>query len=1083
MRIILKNSFFSVVCFLTVLFFGMSCQRENGPVEQEPGSPVALESGEAALSFRVSTPVVVDNTKSVITDTYFETGIRSILILVLGEDGSWKSTYKEASSGYLSTGTGVAALELDAVRVRACYQDYTVYAFVNMGNVMDNMPVDASGKPTPDAYVYSLPVAYPDLGTRGMPMCAKETVDTDDLPAGGQANVVLTLRRLMAKVVISVNKTGMTGENAGVLNSSIIRVRQVPRVIRPFASGGSGALEVAELYGGVGASYTDTDYYSFSAGAAAGAAYHTNVTTLYVPENYQGVGSETNQEKKATAPGETPTGRQALATFLEYKASKSGTNDGISGNLTYKAYLGENVVNDYNVIGDKVYRATLNLSWNGLFYDGDWRVDNSDITDGRILTLSKETPHTTSSSFTDWGRLRRNVASQLYVNFSRDGGASWVHSAKDIDGWPYGWDLYIDGVKQAAGGSATAAGDLGWSYIGDPSRDQLFITPGPSSVASSVHTLQVKSADGRVVSNEVSFEVSSSLTLAWDTVSPEYVAQRGRLYPTDLEDPSATVVYTITSGNTKVRLNSATDAQSTMVGLLAEGTATIHAECAATDQSGDMVINIVAPTLDWGGPLSLYAHPDGGDSCDGEDGMSGHRPLPAYYKPGEYSTAFVRKVGSVTTLAVNYNLASDLYDELLAFTPSVTSPLLKVSSEGYGDIILYVDKLTSGTTSYPLKQEEEIGELIVSPKSASTGVESISATVYSVDPFSAYDSYRASPVSVDKSRDINDLSVINSSDLTSARTAWSIANTTYNVSFPAISGGNSYKGLEVFLNGSSTSTSTIKSQMTGTPGGTVSWPSMVTNRLSEDTAGVIELKGFVKNRYSSEKIYSPTFYKGRLFRHGAVVAYVSNPLDSYSTHAPWTTNDMRVSCRYFGKVSGYTSSGLAFAFPDVGTHRTNETYYIQWSDYVHDMYGYRGACKVKRNGALRPVTDVNQYNEGVGYLFDVEDICGTASSYDVDIHGPSLNPHDAHEGYFCGDSSISGNTGKDGVGDKGAMMYFLPRSSQYPKYGSIRVANEGLVFIKPDGSPTHNYSSTVTGCGYFVLHTFDGNGLIEDRWL
>ena len=529
MRIILKNSFFSVVCFLTVLFFGMSCQRENGPVEQEPGSPVTLESGEAALSFCVITPVVGVDTKSVITDTYFETGIRSILILVLGEDGSWKSTYKEASSGYLSTGTGVAALDLDAVKVRACYQDYTVYAFVNMGNVMDNMPVDASGKPTPDAYVYSLPVAYPDLGTRGMPMCAKVTVDTDDLPAGGQANVVLTLRRLMAKVVISVNKTGMTGENAGVLNSSIIRVRQVPRVIRPFAAGGSGALEVAELYGGVGAAYTDTDYYSFSAGSAAGAAYHTNVTTLYVPENYQGVGSETNQEKKATAPGETPTGRQALATFLEYKASKSGTNDGISGNLTYKAYLGENVVNDYNVIGDKVYRATLNLSWNGLFFDGDWRVDNSDITDSRRLYLST-TANASSASF-DWGRLRRNVASQLYVNFSRDGGSTWVHSAKDIDAWPYGWDLYIDGVKQAAGAAATAAGDLGWSYIGDPSRDQLFITPGPSSVSSTPHTLQVKSSDGRIASNIVTFDVGlSPLGGKWmNDTAPLYVAQRGKI--------------------------------------------------------------------------------------------------------------------------------------------------------------------------------------------------------------------------------------------------------------------------------------------------------------------------------------------------------------------------------------------------------------------------------------------------------------------------------------------------------------------------------------------------------------------------
>ena len=597
MRIILKNSFFSVVCFLTALFFGvLSCQREDGPVKQEPGSSVALESGEAALSFRVSTPVVGDDTKSVITDTYFETGIRSILILVLGEDGSWKSTYKEASSGYLSTGTGVAALDLDAVRVRACYQDYTVYAFVNMGDVMDNMPVDASGKPTPDAYVYSMPVAYPDLGTRGMPMCAKATVDTDDLPAGGQANVVLTLRRLMAKVVISVNKTGMTGENAGVLNSSIIRVRQVPRVIRPFAAGGSGALEVAELYGGVGAAYTDTDYYSFSAGAAAGAAYHTNVTTLYVPENYQGVGSETSQEKKATAPGETPTGRQALATFLEYKASKSGTNDGISGNLTYKAYLGENVVNDYNVIGDKVYRATLTLSWNGLFFDGDWRVDNSDITDGRRLYLST-TANASSASF-DWGRLRRNVASQLYVNFSRDGGSSWVHSAKDIDGWPYGWDLYIDGVKQAAGASATAAGDLGWSYVGDPSRDQLFITPGPSSVASSVHTLQVKSADGRVASNEVTFEVSQPLNFFWPYGSGSYyVAQRPILVQnTGLDDSSATITYAEKNGSPNVEIEQMSKT-SMYLNLLAAGEYTIVAT-ASNGQTGEVTFTVQDPVIE-----------------------------------------------------------------------------------------------------------------------------------------------------------------------------------------------------------------------------------------------------------------------------------------------------------------------------------------------------------------------------------------------------------------------------------------------------------------------------------------------------
>lgn len=1046
-----------VLCILSVLLaaVAVSCRSETPErvsFEKERDFPAEIRL--------VLSTTEVDGTKSQYEESVLE-AIRNVWFIGIDETGFRQTAYFTESELNHSG----ASLQCPPMSFRSGSR-IRLYVTANMGDLSE--AVLSEGTPDMMALEYFLPDPV-DFSATAMPMATQITFL---VPAGNTASTVhVILEPLLARLNISINKSGVSDHVvANVLASGAIKVKNANRRLRPF--GVSAATGTGDLFS------LDIDEETFSSSVSYDMT-HSDVV-LYVPENAMGdlLASGSTQWDKGNAPA---TGKN-YSTYIEYTCSKNAADDGIGGALSYRAYLGEDETHNFSVLRNTTYNCTLGLTWNGLFYDGDWRVENSDLTDGRILTLS-ETPHTTSSSFTDWGRLRRNVASQLYINFSRDGGASWVHSAKDIDGWPYGWDLYIDGVKQASGASATAAGDLGWAYTGVAAGDRLAITPGPSSVASSVHTLQVKSADGRVASNVVSFQVSSPLTLAWDTASPQYIAQRGRLYPTDLEVPSATVVYTITSGNTKVRLNSATDAQSTMVGLLAEGTATIHAECAATDQSGDMVINIVAPELSWGGPLSLYAHPDGGNSCDGKSGMSGHSPLPAYYKPGDYSTTLVRKLGSVTTLAVNNNLARDLYDELLAFTPSVTSPLLKVSSEGYGDIILYVDKLTSGTTSYPLEQGKEIGELIVSPKSTSIGVESIRATVYSVDPFSAYDSYRASSVSVDNSRDINDLSVINSSYLSSARSAWSIANTTYNVSFPAISGANSYKGLEVFLNGSSASASTIKSKMTGTPGGTVSWPSMVTNRLSEDTAGVFELKGFVKNRYSSERIYSPTFYRGRLFRHGAVVAYVSNPLDSYSTHAPWTTNDMRVSCRYFGKVSGYTSSGLAFAFPDVGTHRTNETYYIQWSDYVHDMYGYRGACKVKRYGELRAVTDVNQYNEGVGYLFDVEDICGTASSYDFDIHGPDLNPHEAHEGYFCGDSSISGNTGKDGVGDKGAMMYFLPRSSQYPKYDSIRVANESLVFIKPDGSPTHKYSSTVTGCGYFVLHTFDGNGLIEDRWL
>ena len=179
-------------------------------------------------------------------------------------------------------------------------------------------------------------------------------------------------------------------------------------------------------------------------------------------------------------------------------------------------------------------------------------------------------------------RLRRNVASQLYVNF--------------IDGWPYGWDLYIDGVKQAAGASATAAGDLGWSYVGDPSRDQLFITPGPSSVTLSTHTLQVKSADGRVASNEVTFEVSQPLNLYWSNDDDKYVAQMQRLSVTDRDESGLTITYTEKNGSDKLQFNGGTE-EGVNVGLLAAGDYTIVAT-ASNGQTGEISFSVSNPVVE-----------------------------------------------------------------------------------------------------------------------------------------------------------------------------------------------------------------------------------------------------------------------------------------------------------------------------------------------------------------------------------------------------------------------------------------------------------------------------------------------------
>ena len=100
-----------------------------------------------------------------------------------------------------------------------------------------------------------------------------------------------------------------------------------------------------------------------------------NDIVLYIAENRQGTGSGSSQAGKRPA-----SGRESLVTYLEYTATKSGASDGLSGNMTYRVYLGENETNNFDVVRDHVYEATLELSWNGLFYEGDWRVTTASDT-------------------------------------------------------------------------------------------------------------------------------------------------------------------------------------------------------------------------------------------------------------------------------------------------------------------------------------------------------------------------------------------------------------------------------------------------------------------------------------------------------------------------------------------------------------------------------------------------------------------------------------------------------------------------------------------------------------------------------
>ncbi len=528
------------IALLLVLpvFLGLSsCLREENPVVDEKGQEIIVADNEALLSFTVDSPVDAEMTKSVISDANFESGIRTLLVLIVGEDGSWKKSYKAASApSWLSAGVGNGVTMPD-VRVIADYQAYGIYVFANMGDIEASIPRDASGRILPESYVYALPDSYTEFNTTGMPMCASTTISASALKpyrSVGTHEVNLTLRRLMSKVNITVNKSGMlSGASDGsALAGGSLKLRQVPKVLRPFAAEADRrAQSASEMYS------ADTDWHNFTGGS--GKDVIDSGVTLYIPENRQGTGSGTTQSGKTPA-----SGREALATYLEYTATKSGSSDGVSGNLTYKAYLGENELSDFNVIGDKVYTATLSLSWNGM-WEASWRVSQGDWADTRALVISAAAGSTTAmiSSNTKAGsqKVRKSTPTAFYMNYFLDGtqASTIQHGRKDLSSWPYGWEVLVDGKTANMSGTsgviknATNQNLINWSY--DSATDCLSMEAIAGAPANTdIHTLQFRTLDGRKQSNVVYFTTSIPFEFRWEAdTAPNHVAQRGILYAID----------------------------------------------------------------------------------------------------------------------------------------------------------------------------------------------------------------------------------------------------------------------------------------------------------------------------------------------------------------------------------------------------------------------------------------------------------------------------------------------------------------------------------------------------------------------
>lgn len=240
---------------------------------------------------------------------------------------------------------------------------HKIYVLANLGNLCDAAPLRETEMQLFSCAVPSLAT----ISTGGVPMCGSVY-----LPAG-EGSARISLRRLMSRFFISV-KYGDTYLGSANLRPRNIKVRQSAKVFYPFAGGGSAVKNTDEVTDTGG----DEALFPLSSG---------NCVELFIPENCQGdlLSSDPLQMDKSMSNPELGTEKGYLCSYIEVYADKINGGDGISGEVTYRFFPGNGSARNFDIRGGYAYYIDLVLSWNGMFVEGNWKVERGNWLDERSL--------------------------------------------------------------------------------------------------------------------------------------------------------------------------------------------------------------------------------------------------------------------------------------------------------------------------------------------------------------------------------------------------------------------------------------------------------------------------------------------------------------------------------------------------------------------------------------------------------------------------------------------------------------------------------------------------------------------------
>ena len=190
----------------------------------------------------------------------------------------------------------------------------------------------------------------------------------EDFTVGSPSQRVrVDLERLVAKLVFSVDKSALKG-----LEINYARLCQSPRVVWPFRYPEGSRVETYD-------DVFDCDYASRNDLEALNAGEQVS---FYMLENCQGRILDGNTDPWAKVPENIP-GKESLCTYLEV-GGMFKTGFFYQGSVTYRLYLGQDSVSDFDIRRNTLMNASLYLT-DDAFDKISWRIDSSvSISDGYV---------------------------------------------------------------------------------------------------------------------------------------------------------------------------------------------------------------------------------------------------------------------------------------------------------------------------------------------------------------------------------------------------------------------------------------------------------------------------------------------------------------------------------------------------------------------------------------------------------------------------------------------------------------------------------------------------------------------------